>query len=353
MMKNEKRLVMALIVVVVLFLSLLIANGGFQKTTPEDSNDEHELADEDLIVVGFSQLGSESVWRATHTQSIQEALSKENGFFLQYSNARQKQENQIKAIRGYISQRVDYIVFSPLMEDGWETVLTEAKDAGIPVILVDRKISGAEDLYTTFIGSDMAAEGRKAGEWLEEYEKKLNKKNKQSDDEPQDAEDLNIVILTGTLGSTSQRGRSSGFEEVASKHQNWKVIGLTSGDFTVVKGKEVMAQMLRRFDDIDVVVSQNDEMTFGAMEAIEEAGKRTGESGDMILISFDGVRDALELVKSGKISCDVECNPQQGELLAEVIKKLEAGEQVEKEYFVDELVFTQDNVSDYLQNRAY
>lgn len=342
MMKNEKRLVMALAVAMVLFLSLLIAGGGFQKTIPEDQEDEHALED-DLIVVGFSQLGSESVWRATHTQSIQEALSKENGFFLQYSNARQKQENQIKAIRGFISQRVDYIVFSPLMEDGWETVLTEAKDAGIPVILVDRKIAGAEDLYTTFIGSDMAAEGRKAGEWLEDYEQEHNEEN----------EEINIVVLTGTMGSTSQLGRSKGFEEVASKHQNWKVIGLTSGDFTVVKGKEVMAQMLNRFDDIDVVVSQNDEMTFGAIEAVEEAGKSTGVHGDMMMISFDGSRDALELVKNGKISCDVECNPLQGQLLASVIRKLEAGEQVEKEYFVDELVFTQDNVSAYLPNRAY
>ena len=342
MMKNEKRLVMALAVAMVLFLSLLIAGGGFQKTIPEDQEDEHALED-DLIVVGFSQLGSESVWRATHTQSIQEALSKENGFFLQYSNARQKQENQIKAIRGFISQRVDYIVFSPLMEDGWETVLTEAKDAGIPVILVDRKIAGAEDLYTTFIGSDMAAEGRKAGEWLEDYEQEHNEEN----------EEINIVVLTGTMGSTSQLGRSKGFEEVVSKHQNWKVIGLTSGDFTVVKGKEVMAQMLNRFDDIDVVVSQNDEMTFGAIEAVEEAGKSTGVHGDMIMISFDGSRDALELVKNGKISCDVECNPLQGQLLADVINKLEAGEQVEKEYFVDELVFAQDNVSAYLPNRAY
>ena len=333
---------MALAVAMVLFLSLLIAGGGFQKTIPEDQEDEHVLED-DLIVVGFSQLGSESVWRATHTQSIQEALSKENGFFLQYSNARQKQENQIKAIRGFISQRVDYIVFSPLMEDGWETVLTEAKDAGIPVILVDRKIAGAEDLYTTFIGSDMAAEGRKAGEWLEDYEQEHNEEN----------EEINIVVLTGTMGSTSQLGRSKGFEEVVSKHQNWKVIGLTSGDFTVVKGKEVMAQMLNRFDDIDVVVSQNDEMTFGAIEAVEEAGKSTGVHGDMIMISFDGSRDALELVKNGKISCDVECNPLQGQLLASVIRKLEAGEQVEKEYFVDELVFTQDNVSAYLPNRAY
>lgn len=343
MVKNEKRLVMALVVMMVLFLSLLIANGGFQQTIPADPDDAHTLEDEDLIVVGFSQLGSESVWRATHTQSIQEALSKENGFFLQYSNARQKQENQIKAIRGFISQRVDYIVFSPLMEDGWETVLTEAKEAGIPVILVDRKISGAEDLYTTFIGSNMEAEGRKAGEWLEKYEQ-----SKGTEDE-----DVNIVVLTGTMGSTSQRGRSSGFEKIMSQHQNWKVIGLTSGDFTVVKGKEVMAQMLSRYDDIDVVVSQNDEMTFGAMEAIREAGKTTGEDGDMILISFDGVRDALELVKNGEISCDVECNPLQGQLLANVIKRLEAGQSVGKEYFVNELVFTKENVSAYLSNRAY
>lgn len=114
-----------------------------------------------------------------------------------------------------------------------------------------------------------------------------------------------------------------------------------------------MAQMLSRYDDIDVVVSQNDEMTFGAMEAIREAGKTTGEDGDMILISFDGVRDALELVKNGEISCDVECNPLQGQLLANVIKRLEAGQSVGKEYFVNELVFTKENVSAYLSNRAY
>lgn len=341
-MKKEKRLAMALAVLFVLFFALLIANGDFEKTTPQEMEDAHALDDENLIVVGFSQLGSESVWRSTHTQSIQEALSKENGFFLQYSNARQKQENQIKAIRGFISQRVDYIVFSPLMEDGWETVLTEAKDAGIPVILVDRKIAGAENLYTTFIGSDMTAEGKKAGEWLERY---LQNKGRED-------EDVNIAILTGTPGSSSQLGRSAGFDEVASRHKNWKIVGMSSGDFTVVKGKEVMAQMLRRGLDIDVVISQNDEMTFGAMEAIEEAGLRTGEYADMLMISFDGVGDALELVENGKISCEVECNPQQGDLVAEVIKKLEAGETVAKEYYVDELVYTKENVHGYLNNKT-
>lgn len=343
-MKNEKRLVMALAVLVVMFLVFLGASADFGSATPQQTaGDERDLADEDLIVVGFSQLGRESVWRATHTQSIQNALSKENGFFLQYSNARQKQENQIKAIRGFISQRVDYIVFSPLMEDGWETVLKEAGDAGIPVILVDRKISGAEDLYTTFIGSDMQAEGRKAGEWLADYQEKRNRA-----DDP-----LDIVVLTGTFGSTSQIGRSRGFDQIASEHGNWNILAQESGDFTVVKGKEVMAKLLRKYDNIDVVVSQNDEMTFGAMEAIAEAGKTTGIYGDMILISFDGVKDALELVDFGKINCDVECNPLQGELLAQVIRKLEAGEKVEKEYFVDELVFSKENVRDYLDERSY
>ena len=343
-MKNEKRLVIVLVVLIVMFLTLLSARGGFEHIKPgQETEDESSLEEEDLIVVGFSQLGSESVWRATHTDSIQNALSKENGFFLQYSNAKQKQENQIKAIRGFISQRVDYIVLSPLMENGWETVLTEAKDAGIPVILVDRKIAGAEDLYTTFIGSDMEAEGRKAGEWLADYQRRRGRAN----------DPLNIVVLTGTFGSTSQIGRSSGFRQVAAEHKNWKILAQESGDFTVVKGKEVMAKLLRLYDDIDVVVSQNDEMTFGATEAISQAGYTTGLFGDMMLISFDGVKDALELVNSGKINCDVECNPLQGELLADVIKNLEAGKDVEKEYFVDEQVFTRENVKDYLNDRVY
>lgn len=354
---------MALVILVVMLLILLGARGGFTNVTPEqDTEEESMLMDEDLIEVGFSQLGSESVWRATHTRSIQDALSKENGFFLQYSNARQKQENQIKAIRGFISQRVDYIVFSPLMEEGWETVLTEAKDAGIPVILVDRKIAGSSDLYTTFIGSDMEEEGRKAGRWLEaemageeakiEGEKEAEAKAEDTEEDPT-PEPLNIVMLTGPFGSTSQIGRSRGFLQVAAQHSSWKILAQESGDFTVVKGKEVMAKMLRQYDDIDVVVSQNDEMTFGAMEAIAEAGLTTGAHGDMKMISFDGVKDALELVEKGKISCDVECNPLQGELLAEVIRKLEAGEAVEKEYFVDELVFTRENVRDYLPDRVY
>lgn len=335
-MKKEKHMVAALILLTALLVAVLLAGERFQEVLPGDNlAGSFPAEDEDLIVVGFSQLGSESEWRLTHTGSIQEALSKENGFFLQYKNARQKQENQIKAIRGFISQRVDYIVLSPLMEDGWETVLTEAKEAGIPVILVDRKISGADDLYTVFIGSDMEAEGRRAGVWLAGYQESRGLGDEQ----------LNIAVLTGTPGSSSQLGRSRGFREEASEHKNWHIIDQISGDFTVVKGKEAMAQLLERHDDIDVVVSQNDEMTFGAMEALREAGYQTGIPGGMILISFDGVKEALEYVEAGSINCVVECNPRQGELVARVIRQLEAGEPVGKEYFVREQVFTGENVT--------
>lgn len=330
MMKYEKRLIRALGLLLALFLAVLAAGGGFPGRAMQGAQAEGQTQEDDLIVVGFSQLGSESAWRLTHTQSIQDALSKENGFFLQFDNARQKQENQIKAIRGFISQRVDYIAFSPLMEDGWETVLTEAKEAGIPVILVDRQISGSPDLYTTFIGSDMVEEGRKAGEWLAEHEAEIADADGQ----------LDILVLEGTEGSTSQLGRSQGFSEMAAEHANWHILDERSGDFTVEKGKEAMASMLDAWPAVDVVVSQNDEMTFGAMEAIRERGLSMGIGGDIALISFDGVGDALELVESGQISCDVECNPRQGDLLAEVIRKLEAGEPVERAYYVEEKVFS-------------
>lgn len=306
-----------------------------QEVTSEEDN---------LIVVGYSQLGSESVWRTANTNSIQKALSEENGFFLQLKNARQKQENQIKAIRSFISQRVDYIVFSPIEEEGWRTVLTEAREAGIPVILVDRTISKKdESLYTTRVGTDTYWEGEQAGKWLEQD---LIKTGEQDDS-------INIVVLEGTTGATSQIGRSVGFENIAGYHVNWNILASESGDFTTAKGKEVMEKYLWLYDDIDVLVSQNDDMTFGAIEALKESGRYIGPEDDIRIISFDAGRAALELVKAGEIDVDIECNPEQGELLAEVIQKLQSGEKVEKVYMVEDKVFTIDNVDEYLESRTY
>lgn len=328
--------ILLLCIIPVFFIGLGLFRGIEVEQAPSES--------EDLIVVGVSQLGSESDWRTAHTLSIQNALIKDAGYFLIFNNARQMQENQIKAIRSFVSQRVDYIVFAPVVETGWETVLQETKDAGIPVILIDRMVNVEDDsLYTTWIGTDVREEGRKAGRWLEQY---LQEENRLS-------EDINIVVLQGTLGATSEIGRTEGFAEIAENHDNWHILESATGDFTAAKGKEVMQKMLRRYPDIDVLVSQNDDMTMGAIEAMQEAGVSFGETGKVKVISFDAIHDALEMVNDGWINVDIECNPVQGAYIDKIIRKMEAGETVEKSYIVEENVFTKDNVAEFLDNRTY
>lgn len=329
------------IFIIGLLLTCLTGCGMFSPVVEEDSQTG---INNDLIVVGVSQLGSESLWRTANTASIQRAFTKENGYFLIFNNARQKQENQIKDIRSFISQRVDYIVFSPVTEDGWETVLLEAKEAGIPVILADRMVNiQDESLYTTWVGTDMHEEGEKAGKWLEEYLKEHKR----------DEEEINIVVLQGTIGATSEIGRTEGFDSIADRHSNWNVLKRVNGDFTTAKGKEVMESLLKQYTDIDVVVSQNDDMTFGAIEAIQEAGRTVGVAGEITMISFDATHDALEMVEQGLINVDVECNPEQGDQIAEVIMKIENGEEIEKSYIIEENVFTKENVNQYLDSRTY
>ena len=314
---------------------------GFEIKVEQISDPSDE---EDLIVVGFSQLGSESGWRSAHTASIQQALTKDAGYFLIFNNARQMQDNQIKAIRSFISQRVDYIVFAPVIEDGWDTVLLEAKNAKIPVIVTDRKVNVQDDsLYTAWIGMDAKEEGKKAGKWLESY---LEQEQRQT-------EEINIVVLKGTVGSTAEIGRAKGFAEIAARHRNWNILESVTAEFTANKAKEVMRDMLRRYPEMDVLISQNDDMTIGAIDAMQEAGISFGEEGDITIISFDATRDALELVKEGRINVDVECNPVQGTYVNEIIQKLENGESVQKYYVVEEKVFTKENVAEFLKDRKY
>lgn len=333
------------VIVVGILLVMTLALLFFGSRLFTDIEEEAHITQEDRIVVGVSQLGSESGWRTANTESVQDAFTQKNGYFLIYNNARQKQENQLKAIRSFISQRVDYIIFSPVVETGWETVLQEAKQAGIPVILMDRNVDVEDQsLYVTCVGSNFVEEGEKAGHWLE-GELVRQRKSAQS---------VNIVILTGTEGSSSQIGRSAGFATVAARHDNWNILEEKCAEFTSTKGKEVMKTFLRRYPDIDVVVSQNDDMTFGAIEAIRESGRTVGVNGDIMILSFDAVRGALDMVADGTINVDIECNPNQGEYLLNVISMLEAGEPVEKKYYVEEDVFTIENVTqELLEERTY
>ena len=296
-------------------------------------------AADDTITVGFSQVGAESDWRTANTESMKSTFSEENGYNLIFDDAQQKQENQLTAISNFIQQEVDYILLAPVTETGWDTVLQEAKDADIPVIIVDRMVDVSDDsLYTTWIGTDSLLEGRKAAEWLNAY----------TTAKGIDAKDVNIVDIQGTIGSTAQIGRSKGLEEGVDNY-GWNLLAQQSGEFTQAKGQEVMESMLKQYDNINVVYCENDNEAFGAIDAIEAAGKTVGSdiaNGEIMVMSFDTTNAGLTDTLAGKITCDVECNPLHGPRAEELIKALEAGEEVQKLNYVDEEIFAADDTVD-------
>jgi ABC-type sugar transport system substrate-binding protein len=293
---------------------------------------------DDKIVLGFSQVGAESGWRTANTKSIQDSAA-EASIDLKFSDAQQKQENQIKAIRSFIQQKVDVIAFSPVVESGWDTVLKEAKDAEIPVILTDRAVDSPDtSLYKTFIGSDFVLEGEKAGDWLvKEYTGKT--------------EPVNIVELQGTTGSAPANDRKKGFADKIAAAPNLKIIASQTGDFTRAKGKEVMEAFLKAHPDIDVLYAHNDDMGLGAIEAIEGAGKKPGV--DIKIITVDAVKDGMQALADGKINFIVECSPLLGPQLMELVKKVHAGEAVEPRILTKETTFTQEQAKAELPNRKY
>ena len=290
------------------------------------------------IVVGFAQVGAESGWRTANTKDIQAAFE-EAGIELKFSDAQQKQENQIKAIRSYIQQGVDYIAFSPVVETGWDAVLNEAKAAGIPVVLTDRAVDSEDtSLYVSFLGSDFIEEGKKAGLWvLDEYK---------------DATDtVNIVQLEGTTGAAPAIDRAEGFADVIRQNPNLEVVASQTGDFTRAGGKQVMEAMLKSNPDIDLVYAHNDDMGLGAIEAIEAAGLVPGE--DIKIVTVDAVHDGMQALADGKINFIVECSPLLGKQLVEIVNKVVAGEDVESRIVTEETTFTQEEAIAALPDRQY
>jgi ABC-type sugar transport system substrate-binding protein len=290
------------------------------------------------ITMGFAQVGAESGWRTANTKDIQDS-AKAAGVELQFSDAQQKQENQIKAIRSYIQQKVDVIAFSPVVQSGWDTVLQEAKRANIPVILTDRSVDSADKtLYKTFLGSDFVAEGQKAGKWLvDQYQGK--------------SDPVNIVELQGTTGSAPAVDRQKGFADTIASNPNLKVIASQTGDFTRSGGKQVMEAFLKSNPKIDVLYAHNDDMGLGAIEAIEAAGKKPGV--DIKIITVDAVHDGMQALADGKINYIVECNPLLGGQLMDLAKKVVAGEQVPARVVTVETTFDQAAAKAALPDRKY
>ena len=311
--------------------SLVLSSCG-QKEDPTTE----EYSEKKYINVGFSQLGAESDWRMANTESIRGSLTREEGFELMFDDAQQKQDKQIMAIRNFTQQEVDAIVLAPVMETGWDTVLQEAKDSDIPVIVVDRMVDVSDtNLFTAWIGSDFKKEGKIACEWLKSY----------TEAKGIAPEELHIVDIQGTLGASAQIGRTNGLNEAAEQY-GWDIVDAVPADYTQAKGKEVMQRLLSEHDNINVVYAENDNEAIGVIEAIEEAGKKAGpdiKGGDILVISFDAAHSGLSKVLEGKIALDVECNPLQGEDLKNIINAVVSGNEYNKYTYVDEKAFTADS----------
>ncbi|WP_194396533.1 ABC transporter substrate-binding protein [Microbacterium atlanticum] len=292
---------------------------------------------DEVITVGFAQTGSESGWRSANTESMKDAFSAENGFELIFNAADNDTAAQIAAVRDFMNQGVDAIVIAPIVEDGWDDVLQEAADAGIPVILEDRTVSAPDDLYASWVGLDFKKEGVMAGEWAAET----------FGDTP-----TKMVVLEGTTGSAPANDRAAGFDEAVEGTAIEKIDSQT-GDFTRDGGKTVMEGFLQKYgvDGIDLVYAHNDDMALGAIEAIEAAGAEPGV--DIQIVSIDAVKDGMQALVDGKINFIVECNPLLGELAAALVKDVLAGEEVEKEVYVEDQTFTQEQAAEVIDSRPY
>lgn len=271
------------------------------------------MAESKTVSVGFAQVGHESDWRAANTNDYQTTFTAENGYELVFVDADNDHAAQLQAVRSFIQQELDYIVVCPVQEAGWDTVLQEAKDAGIPVIIADRSVSADASLYTSKVCTDMVLEGEAAGNWLAEY---------------MAGKEANILVIEGSVGASATLGRTEGFNNIAKDHPEWKTLAVQSGDFTQAGGQEVMESFIKTYGagNFNVVVCQNDNEAYGAMDAMDAAGITYGVNGDVVLVSYDATKAGLTYTLEGKINCNVECNPMQAATVRALIEKIGAGE---------------------------
>jgi simple sugar transport system substrate-binding protein len=295
-------------------------------------------------VVGFSQIGSESEWRTADTVSVQTAFWEDPTFLLIYSDAQQKQENQIKALRSFIARKVDCIVFTALVETGYGPVLQEAKNAKIPVVMIDRDVQVSDrGLRLTIMGSDFVKEGEKAATWLADYMKKIGKDDGKAQ--------IKIVELQGTTGSAPAIDRKTGFANIMKNHPNWVITRSQTGNFTSSEGKAVMEAFLKADKNIDVLYAHNDQMALGAIQAIKEAGLKPGK--DIIIVGVDAVKGAFEAMVAGEMNASIECSPLLGPQAVQAVRDLRDGKKLPARIWTIESIFDQTNAAAALPTRQY
>lgn len=347
-----KKLIALLLATVMVFGLVACGSNTDAPTTPEepqtDAPTEPETptepeapeapATDEPIVIGFAQVGHESDWRTASTKSCQDVFSEENGYKLIFVDCDNDSAVQLEAVRNFIEQDVDYIIIDPIVSTGWDTVLTECEDAGIPVIVIDRTIDDS-DKYVSWVGSNFKSEGLAAGEWLKAYA------------DAKGIEEVNVLVIEGSTGASATIGRTEGFKEIADKY-GFNIVDSQSGDFTEIGGQEVMESYCKSYEGkFNVVICQNDNEAFGAMTAMKNAGISYGVNGDVILVSFDACTAGLEYVITGDITADFECNPLAAPFVEEVIKTIESGATPEKEvYMVEHWYVNEDILSEITVN---
>ena len=321
--------------------------GGCGRAKKEDAESGRESAG---LVIGFSQLGSESAWRLGNTASMENA-AREHGISLVVNNGMQKQENQIAAIRSFIAYQVDVIVFAPIVEEGWANVLQEAKEAGIPVIMMDRLINIKDsDLYDAYIGPDHYLEGVNAARFLMKKAEEMQTAHDSAAEE--ESGKIRIAELSGTEGSSPMISRYKGFHDLIDNDDRFEILETVSGDFLRSKGRECMRSLLKKYPgQIDVLYSHNDAMTLGAIEVMEEQGIEPGK--DIVIISVDGEQAAVDLLKEGKINCVVECSPMLGEAVMDLAEKIVSGQDYPRVTHPAEGCFTEYDDLSSLAPRGY
>lgn len=334
----------SLILCLGILLSAAVACGGNNEEASESKGEDSASE----LTIGFSQVGSESEFRTANTNDIRRA-AEDAGINLQFSDAQQKQENQIKAIRSFIAAEVDVITFCPIVDSGWDTVLQEAKDANIPVVLVDRGVTADESLYVSHIGTDALEEGADSFKWIDKYVSENDIKPRAGGDT------YNVAILEGTVGSSVASDRLTGFSEALANPESglkYEIILSQTGEYTRAKGNEVMESFLKSDGDkIDILFSANDDMALGAIQAIKAAGLKPAE--DILIVSIDGSKGAFNAMIAGEQNAVVEHSPLMGDKLMEVVKAVAAGEEVERNYIVEGGTFDQSNAEEELPNRQY
>ena len=272
------------------------------------------VANASALTVGFSQVGQESDWRTANTDDLCSAIPAQ-GWELVYDDAQQKQENQIKALRNFITQGVDYILFTGVVTTGWEEVLKEVNEAEIPLLLIDRMPDCMEEIeYAGAFGGDFVEEGRRMARWTVNYMKSLGRGE----------EELNVVILEGTVGAAAAVDRTKGINEIFAEHPNFKIIASQSGNFTRAEGQAAMEGIMKANPDIDILLAENDDMALGAIDVIKAAGKVPGK--DIVIVGCDSVKAAFDAIVAGEMNATIECNPLYSAAVIELINKLEAGE---------------------------